>query len=458
MGACRTRDTRAMPYLKKACWDKLEAFNEAHDDCIDEEVDESMRLCCEAAKGDIQALQNLLEHRANINAKNDDGRTALHVAASHGQVAALHYLVQMKANLNVYDEFHLTPLADAFRHNEDRAIEALHAWGSKCSDRTILADESQRKHWTIASQDVKLDTVLATTQKSEVWTATWRDTKVIAKKIHMCDGVGAHDSIKWEEEMLREINILALLRHPDLVLFLGACIDASPCFFISEFMEGGDLESHYVNEVRKLAGRAYQPPLETFVKWGSAVARALAFLHDGVRPILHRDLKPMNLLLTAEKEVKLADFGTSKITMPKTFEYLNQRTTAPMMTGFIGTQRYMAPEVVRSETYTEKCDIYSFALCLYFMAAGASPFADIFGENAQVIVSEHRKGSRIRPTLNEDIAHPQVQKLMQEMWHETPSERLSAIEVTHALKELEALAVSCKSPRKRFRALSGSSK
>ena len=81
---------------------------------------------------------------------------------------------------------------------------------------------------------------------------------------------------------------------------------------------------------------------------------AIAFLHGCRPPVIHRDIKPGNLLLTAEGHLKVSDFGLSKI-----FE--GAQLGAYQMTGVTGTLRYMAPEVMRSEDYTEKVDVYSFS-------------------------------------------------------------------------------------------------
>jgi len=83
--------------------------------------------------------------------------------------------------------------------------------------------------------------------------------------------------------------------------------------------------------------------------------------------VIHRDIKPGNLLLTAEGHLKVSDFGLSKI-----FE--GAQLGAYQMTGVTGTLRYMAPEVMRSEDYTEKVDVYSFSfvscvsLCVLFVS------------------------------------------------------------------------------------------
>ena len=85
-------------------------------------------------------------------------------------------------------------------------------------------------------------------------------------------------------------------------------------------------------------------------------ARAMNYLHERPKPILHRDLKSLNLLLDENNRVKLADFGWTK-------------GLENYMTGKIGTYQWMAPEVVSSHQYTEKADVFSFAIILWEIAS-----------------------------------------------------------------------------------------
>ena len=79
--------------------------------------------------------------------------------------------------------------------------------------------------------------------------------------------------------------------------------------------------------------------------WSAAIGRALNFLH--CRDVVHRDLKPLNLLLTKHLEIKVSDFGISRLIANRTGEGYS-------MTGGVGSWRYMAPEVVRHQAYDEK--------------------------------------------------------------------------------------------------------
>jgi len=211
-------------------------------------------------------------------------------------------------------------------------------------------------------------------------------------------------------------------------MFIGACLEEPPVIFVTEFMPGGDLERFYAIKRRGTLNRHYRPPLPQITRWAGAVARALTFLHNCTRPIIHRDLKPMNLLLTRSLDLKVADFGISKL--------MHKRPTSARykMTGGIGTCMYMAPEVVRHERYTEKVDIFSFALTLYFMSSGKDPFHEM-GEDPEVILTEYIRGNEPRPNLDE--CHLVLKEIIKDAWQVTPASRPSAKEMVMRLSEVK---------------------
>lgn len=90
-------------------------------------------------------------------------------------------------------------------------------------------------------------------------------------------------------------------------------------------------------------------------------ARGVLYLHSFNPPILHRDLKSLNLLLDEAFRTKLADFGWT-------------RTLANYMTSKIGTYQWMAPEVIAGQVYTEKADVFSFGIILWEIAAREPPY------------------------------------------------------------------------------------
>jgi len=145
----------------------------------------------------------------------------------------------------------------------------------------------------------------------------------------------------------------------------------------------------------------------------------------------------MNLLLTKNNDLKVTDFGISKLMRPS----LGDR--APRMSGGVGTWRYMAPEVVRAEQYTDRADIYSFSLIMWFMSTGLQPFVDQFGPDAELVLRDYLRGNEPRPgfsgagsLLSGSRSTPAtLRQLVQDCWHRRADERPSAHQCTERLAE-----------------------
>lgn len=427
------------------------------------EITAAVLLCRAAAVGDLNELKELGE---DPNSADYDGRTPLHVAASHGHVEIVEWLISRRANVNQLDSFGLSALTEATRHNQQDVIPILiHAGAdpstSKLCEVKLMATSGA---WAIPASEIHIGKALTSTLKSTIYLATWRGTQVIAKTSGAlrasADGrslvelaaekvggtqehsIASDDAVTMAQEVVHEVQMLSTLRHPDLVMFLGACFDQKAPYFITEFMEGGDLERHFISQAKK-AGKNYQPPRSTLTKWSSGVARALGYLHGHTPQIIHRDMKPMNLLLTRNaEELKVTDFGISK--------FVERCPEAPYMSGGVGTWRYMAPEVARHEVYSDRADIFSFALIMWFMCTGRQPFVEQFGKNAETILREYCKGNHPRPRLKGMCCGKEYRSLVEDCWKPDPSQRPTAEQVASRLTSIAssdeddtAKAVSC---------------
>ncbi|CAE8702025.1 unnamed protein product, partial [Polarella glacialis] len=443
-----------------------------------EDMELATKLCHAAAMGDLHRLQALLAASPMADLADYDGRTALHVAAARGHVEATKMLLKAQANPLRKDNFGLTALDEATRsaHQEVAELIAENVKArpaqrqSTAQRQKSLLRASAQEHWAVEASELQLGNCISTTVKSAVYLASWRGTKVVVKmvkddrltmKLNASAGkppTAIHDTAphepgapevtredseadneEWElakDELLHEIRTLSTIRHPDLVLFLGACLDSTPCFFMVEYMEGGDLEMYMHGQAKKI-GRLYEAPLQKVLKWASSVARALAFLHGCRQSVIHRDLKPMNLLLTKTLDMKVTDFGLSKI-INRQLGKSAGKAGAPKMTGGVGTWRYMAPEVVRHEEYTDRIDIFSFGLIIYFMCTGRQPFYEYCGQDPEQVLLAYLRGEEPRPPLPDSVATKSLRRLMNDCWHVLPAQRPSAEECTDRLAAMSA--------------------
>ncbi|XP_066393114.1 probable LRR receptor-like serine/threonine-protein kinase RPK1 [Miscanthus floridulus] len=153
-----------------------------------------------------------------------------------------------------------------------------------------------------------------------------------------------------DKEFQAEVRILGQCHHPHLVTLLGYHISESEMFLIYNYLPGGNLE-------RFIQERGKRPiSWRRLHKIALDVARALAYMHDECVPrILHRDVKPNNILLDNECNAYLSDFGLAR------FLWNSQTHTT---TDVAGTFGYVAPEYAMSRRVSDKADVYSYGVVL----------------------------------------------------------------------------------------------
>ncbi|MGH7724802.1 MAG: protein kinase domain-containing protein [Candidatus Eiseniibacteriota bacterium] len=163
------------------------------------------------------------------------------------------------------------------------------------------------------------------------------------------------------ERFLREIEIAARLNHPHIVPLFEAGALGERCFYVMPYVEGETLRARLVREG--------QLPIEEALRLASEVASALGHAHK--HGILHRDVKPENVLLS-DGMARLSDFGISRAYEPSDPSATSRGMTEPGTV--IGTPRYMSPEQAAGGALDPRTDLYALACVLYEMLAGHPPF------------------------------------------------------------------------------------
>lgn len=158
--------------------------------------------------------------------------------------------------------------------------------------------------------------------------------------------------VNHEKNFLSEGRMIASLDHPNIVRVYQIGKQQKMHFIAFEFVAGGSLED--------LVLRAGPLSPKRAAKYALAMADGLSNAHDA--DIVHRDIKPQNLLLTSSGVLKIADFG------------LAQDLGASAGDSPIGTPKYMAPEIWQNQPATMRTDLYSAGGCLHFMLTGDAPF------------------------------------------------------------------------------------
>lgn len=165
-----------------------------------------------------------------------------------------------------------------------------------------------------------------------------------------------HDGLQGHKEWLAEVNYLGDLIHQNLVKLIGYCIEDDQRLLVYEFMPRGSLENH-------LFRRSLPLPWSIRMKIALGAAKGLAFLHEEAeKPVIYRDFKTSNILLDAEYNAKLSDFGLAKDGPEEGKTHVSTRV--------MGTYGYAAPEYVMTGHLTSRSDVYSFGVVLLEMITG----------------------------------------------------------------------------------------
>ncbi|QLG70646.1 hypothetical protein HG535_0A05870 [Zygotorulaspora mrakii] len=165
---------------------------------------------------------------------------------------------------------------------------------------------------------------------------------------------------EYQKQIFRELQFNKSFESDYIVKYYGMFSDQqnSTIYIAMEYMGGKSLDAVYKNLIER-GGRISEKVLG---KIAEAVLRGLSYLHE--RKIIHRDIKPQNILLNDKGQVKLCDFGVSG-------EAVNSLATT-----FTGTSFYMAPERIQGQPYSVTCDVWSLGLTLLEVAQGYFPFGN----------------------------------------------------------------------------------
>ncbi|MDP9285491.1 MAG: protein kinase [Actinomycetota bacterium] len=190
------------------------------------------------------------------------------------------------------------------------------------------------------------------------------DRKVALKVLHQHY---AGDE-EYVERFRREARSVATLSHPNIVTVIDRGDHEGRQFIVFEYVEGENL--------KQLIERRGRAPVSTALELGIQIARGLAFAHQ--QGLIHRDVKPQNVLLNGDRQAKVTDFGIARSLDVK--RGMTQTGTV------LGTADYIAPEQAQGQRVDEHTDVYSLGVVLYELLLNEVPFP---GENFVAVAMRH---------------------------------------------------------------------
>lgn len=204
----------------------------------------------------------------------------------------------------------------------------------------------------------------------------------------------------------REAKALARLTHPNIVKVTDYGDYEGRPYLVMEYLPGGTLKQRLGNPM------AWRDAIRILLP----ITKALDFAHR--QNMIHRDVKPSNILITADDEPMLTDFGIAKILDLEETQDLTGTSAA------VGTPEYMAPEQATAKTVDQRADIYALGIVLYEMVTGRKPYT---ADTPMAILIKHATAALPRPSKYASDLPDEVEKILIKALAKNPNDRYQAM-------------------------------
>eukprot|EP00943_MAST-04B_sp_MAST-4B-sp1_P001947 g1947.t1 len=355
-----------------------------------------------------------------------------------------------------------------FRINEEIKNNQLYTRMLDETKEEIKFRESELRHiqegWKIREEDIQLVKKIGLGSYASVYRGKWDalDNTPVAIKVLNVTPTSSKTSIFNDTET----QVLQRIRHPRLVLFFGCgrfSLKGSD-FIVTEYVDGGDLRSVLLREKKEMKTKSPLLSVDTTsypsskrLQYAIDIAEGMAFLHS--KRFIHRDLKSANILCTKNGRCKITDFGLSRllaepitsksINPEKNMTYhlssfgntdlkydsneSNSSTSSIVMTGYVGSVVWMAPEVMKSRNvvYNQAVDVFSYAMVVFEIITAEIPWER--AKDADEVFDNVEIGGRPAFTPHPEVPEVLIQ-IMKSAWKQDPEERPSFSEIFETLK------------------------
>jgi len=301
------------------------------------------------------------------------------------------------------------------RNNLLNRIPELYRKKGNLTLKKILQDPDIRH---IPYKELKFGQRLGVGASGVVVAARWKENDVAVKQMKISRNK-LRLSNKFISDFLLEIKLLSSLSHPNVIHCLGISTSGdNELLLVTELMAHGS--------IRDFLDTHEDIDLETRLKLALGAARGMRYLNNLNPPVIHRDLKSENLLVSEDLTCKVSDFGI--FTIKSQFDCT--------MTSNIGTPVYMAPEVINQRAYTPKVDVYSFGILLVEIYTGTRPYSsESFAEMFPSDIMRAVVHEGLRPEIPQDCP-TELTQLIRECLNSIPDLRPTFKEIVSRLERL----------------------
>ncbi|KAF2077450.1 hypothetical protein CYY_001223 [Polysphondylium violaceum] len=269
----------------------------------------------------------------------------------------------------------------------------------------------------IPYEDLKIGPQLGSGSYAVVYRGLWNQSEVAIKILNF-------DETDTNTEKFREFRNEALitgeLHHENTVSLKG--VSTNPFCIITELLQFGDLSKFIRHTCEAFSW-------ETVLKLSVDISRGMNFLHQCKPMVVHRDLKSANILIGGSSidtlVAKVSDFGLSIKPVGK--EVKGRK---------VWNWRWLAPEIMKNQQYTEKIDVYSFGIVLWELISREVPFDEFYDELKWNTILEDKIIKGLRPTIPSECPNP-MKELISECWSDDPKKRPSFASIITRLQQMQ---------------------
>ena len=287
------------------------------------------------------------------------------------------------------------------------------------SELARLRDVAARDDWLVEvpSSSCALERSLGCGSSGEAFLASWRGARVVVKTMKLLHDDDAARRALARRAFGRECEIMARLRHPNVLAFYGANANGRDASVVCEYAPGGTLKQ-WLHE-----NKGKKRSLSARLGMALDIARAFAYLESRTPRVMHRDLKPSNVFVSVDGRALVADFGLARFVAPRGED----------LTGETGTYIYMAPEVIKSQHYDERADVFSYGILLYELVTGIEPYQPHHFTGIQIATAVADRA--FRPKIP-DSTHAGLTAIIEMCWQQDASNRPSFERVRESMETM----------------------